>query len=60
MNVQITRQNFKVLIARLKILIYQGAKNVEIIGDSQLVIKQLTHEYRCVSHKFDEVFVSCC
>ena len=46
-------------------------KNVEIIGDSQLVIKQLSREYRCVNehlmkylskaarlfYEFDEVIV---
>jgi len=38
---------YEVLIAGLEILLELGAKNVEIKGDSELVLKQLTKEYRC-------------
>ncbi|XP_057452690.1 uncharacterized protein LOC130744532 [Lotus japonicus] len=36
-------------IGSLEILLALGAKNVIIKGDSELVIKQLTKEYKCVS-----------
>ena len=39
---------YEALIARLEILLELGAKDVEIIGDSELVIKQLTKKYKCV------------
>ena len=39
---------YEALIARLEILLELGAKDVEIKGDSKLVIKQLTKEYKCV------------
>jgi len=39
---------YKALIAGLEILLELGAKDVEIKGDSELVIKQLTKEYKCV------------
>ena len=35
------------MIVSLEILLELGAKNVEIKGDSELVLKQLTKEYRC-------------
>ena len=31
----------------LEILIELGAKDVRVIGDSQLVVRQLTREYKC-------------
>ena len=40
--------DYEALIAALVILLELGAKNVEIRGDSELVIKQLTKEYKCV------------
>jgi len=39
---------YEALIAGLKILLELGAKQVEIKGDSELVVKQLTKEYNCV------------
>ena len=40
---------YEALIIGLEILQDLGAKEVLIIGDSQLVIKQLIREYRCTS-----------
>src|SRR4030067_546527 len=39
---------YEALIMGLEILLDLGAKAVEIMGDSELVIKQLTKEYICV------------
>jgi len=39
---------YEALIVGLEILLELGAKDVEIKGDSELVIKQLTKEYKCV------------
>lgn len=36
------------LISCIKILLNLGAKGVEIKGDSELVMKQLTKEYKCI------------
>ena len=33
----------------LEILLELGAKDVQVIGDSQLVLRQLTREYKCNS-----------
>ena len=41
---------YEALIACLEVLIAGGVKNVEIIGDSQLIIKQMTKEYRCITN----------
>nr|KYP46166.1 Retrovirus-related Pol polyprotein from transposon opus [Cajanus cajan] len=45
---------YQALITGLKILKELGAKNVVIRGDSQLVIKQLTQEYKCLNEKLVE------
>jgi ribonuclease HI len=39
---------YEALITGLEILLELGAKNVEIKGDSELVLRQLTKEYKCV------------
>lgn len=39
---------YESLITRLELLLELGEGNVEIIGDSELVIKQLSKEYKCV------------
>ena len=39
---------YEALIVGLEILLELGAKYVEIKGDSELVVKQLTKEYKCV------------
>jgi ribonuclease HI len=39
---------YEALIAELEIFHELGAKYVEIRGDSELVMKQLTKEYKCV------------
>jgi len=43
---------YEALIAGLEILLELGAKDVEIRGDSELVIKQLTKEYKCVKENW--------
>jgi len=42
----------------LEILLGLGAKNVVIKGDSELVVKQLTKEYKCISDNLFSYFVS--
>ena len=37
---------YEALVIGLKILLELGAKNVRVIGDSQLVLRQLTWEYK--------------
>ena len=39
---------YESLITGLELLLELGARNVEIMGDSELVIKQVSKEYRCV------------
>ena len=38
---------YKALVISLEILLELGAQEVHIIGDSQLVLQQLTREYKC-------------
>ena len=38
---------YKALVISLEILLELGAQEVHIIGDSQLVLQQLTGEYKC-------------
>nr|KYP48747.1 Transposon Ty3-G Gag-Pol polyprotein [Cajanus cajan] len=45
---------YQALITGLEILKELGAKNVVIREDSQLVIKQLTQEYKCLNEKLIE------
>ena len=40
---------YETLAIGLKILLELGAKDVRVIGDSQLVLPQLTWEYKCNS-----------
>ena len=40
---------YEALILGLEILIEKGIKNVEIIRDSQLVIKQVSKDYKCMN-----------
>jgi len=42
----------------LEILLGLGARNVVIKGDSELVVKQLTREYKCISENLLSYFVS--
>jgi ribonuclease HI len=39
---------YEALITGLEILLELGAKSIEINGDSELVLRQLTKEYKCV------------
>jgi ribonuclease HI len=49
---------YDALIVGLEILLGLGAKNVVIKGDSELVEKQLTKEYKCISENLLSYFVS--
>ena len=40
---------YEALMIGLEILLELGAKDVRVIGDSQLVLGQLTREYKCNS-----------
>ena len=42
---------YEALIVGLEILLELGATRVEIMGDSELVIKQVTKEYKCIREK---------
>lgn len=48
---------YESLITCLKILLDLGAKGVEIRGDSELVVKQLTNEYKCIKDNLMIYFV---
>ncbi|XP_057724081.1 uncharacterized protein LOC130940049 [Arachis stenosperma] len=45
---------YKALILGLKILISKGALEVQILGDSQLVLKQLSKEFKCNNEKLQK------
>jgi len=49
---------YEALIAGLEILLELGAKHVEIKGKSELVVKQLTKEYKCVKENLIIYFVT--
>ncbi|XP_057428486.1 uncharacterized protein LOC130721914 [Lotus japonicus] len=48
---------YEALVSGLEILLALGAKNVEIKGDSELVVKQLTKEYKCISENLAKYYV---
>ncbi|WJX39864.1 hypothetical protein P8452_27372 [Trifolium repens] len=48
---------YEALITGLEILKDLGAKNIKIRGDSELVLKQLTQEYKCVREHLAKYFV---
>ncbi|XP_045798024.1 uncharacterized protein LOC123892265 [Trifolium pratense] len=48
---------YEALIAGLKILLDLGAKHVKIRGDSELIIKQLTKEYKCIQERLMKYFI---
>src|SRR3954467_2092874 len=48
---------YEALIAGLEALLELGATRVEIKGDSELVIKQLTKEYKCIKENLIMYFV---
>jgi len=49
---------YEALITKLEILLELGAKCVEIKGDLELVVKQLTKEYKCVKENLIMYFVA--
>ena len=48
---------YEALIAGLEALLELGATRVKIKGDSELVIKQLTKEYKCIKENLIMYFV---
>ncbi|CAJ2628893.1 unnamed protein product [Trifolium pratense] len=48
---------YEALIAGLEILLSLGAKDIKIKGDSELVLKQLTKEYKCIKEHLIRYFV---
>jgi hypothetical protein len=48
---------YEVLITGLEILKDFGEKNIKIRGDSELVLKQLTQEYKCIKEHLAKYFV---
>ncbi|XP_050908269.1 uncharacterized protein LOC127121881 [Lathyrus oleraceus] len=48
---------YKALITGLKILKDLGAKKIEVKGDSELVIRQITQEYKYIKENFLRYFV---
>jgi hypothetical protein len=51
------KAEYEALIAGLEMLLELGATRVEIMGDSELVIKQITKEYRCVKENLIMYFI---
>ncbi|XP_050908575.1 uncharacterized protein LOC127122253 [Lathyrus oleraceus] len=51
------KAEYEALIAKLEILLELGATRVEIMGDSELVIKQITKEYKCVKENLIMYFI---
>jgi len=49
---------YEALIAGLEILLELRAKHVKTRGDSELVIKQLTKEYKCVKENLINYFAT--
>ena len=49
---------YEALVINLKILLELGAKDVRVIGDSQLVLRQLTEKYKCNSLLFTPYFTT--
>ncbi|KAL1299817.1 hypothetical protein AAHE18_18G135300 [Arachis hypogaea] len=47
---------YKALIMGLELLLESRVKNVKIFGDSQLVVRQVSLEYRCVSENLRTYF----
>jgi ribonuclease HI len=48
---------YEALITGLEILLDLGARHIKIRGDSELVIKQLTKEYKCIQEHLMKYFV---
>jgi ribonuclease HI len=48
---------YKALITELEILLELGVTRVEIMGDSELVIKQITKEYICIKENLIMYFI---
>ena len=48
---------YEALIAGLEVLLELGATRVEIKGDSKLVIKHITKEYKCIKENLIMYFV---
>ncbi|KAK2362505.1 hypothetical protein QL285_087565 [Trifolium repens] len=48
---------YEALIAGLEILLDLGARHIKIRGDSELVVKQLTKEYKCIQEHLMKYFV---
>ena len=48
---------YEALITGLELLLELGARNVEIMGDSELVVKQVSKEYKCVKANLIMYFV---
>ncbi|XP_058751478.1 uncharacterized protein LOC131624538 [Vicia villosa] len=48
---------YEALITGLELLLELGARNVEIMGDSELVVKQVSKEYKCVKENLIMYFV---
>jgi ribonuclease HI len=43
----------------MELLLEAGAEAVEVLGDSKLVISQLTEEYRCESESLFPLWIRC-
>ncbi|XP_072056315.1 uncharacterized protein [Arachis hypogaea] len=49
------KDEYEALIFGLEILISKGAMKVQILGDSQLVLKQLSKEFKCNNEKLQKI-----
>ena len=48
------RAKYEALLIGLELLLDLGAKKAKIYGDSQLVIYQITEEFKCISSEWHE------
>lgn len=48
---------YEALVTGLRILEELGARKIEVRGDSELVIKQVTREYKCIKENLLRYFV---
>lgn len=49
---------YMALIMGLRLLKGMGASRIEVYGDSELVVKQVTHKYKCIKGSLLKYFVT--
>lgn len=59
-NITNNRAEYGALIIGLEMALELGLKHLEVFGDSQLVIKQLTNEYKCRDTNIAAYYMAAC